>query len=157
MRPEILNPLFAEVEALKGVGPGIAKALARLDLTRAIDLAYHLPTGTIDRVRAPHASAALIGQIIVIDVIPVQVRAGAGKAPLRIYARDRDDNTLTLTFFNNPAWAKKQLPLNEKRIVVGKLDAWGQEWQIVHPEVLEPGNAGEVALREPVYGLTGGV
>ena len=56
MRPEILNPLFAEVEALKGVGPGIAKALARLDLTRAVDLAYHLPTGTIERVRAPAAS-----------------------------------------------------------------------------------------------------
>ena len=53
MRPDILNPLFAEVETLKGVGPNIAKALARLDLTRAIDLAYHLPTGTIDRVRAP--------------------------------------------------------------------------------------------------------
>ena len=55
MRPEILNPLFAEVEALKGVGPGIAKGLARLDLTRAVDLVYYLPTGTIDRVRAPIA------------------------------------------------------------------------------------------------------
>ena len=59
MRPEILNPLFAEVEALKGVGPGIAKSLARLDLTRAIDLAYHLPTGTIERIHAPAASGAL--------------------------------------------------------------------------------------------------
>ena len=59
MRPDVLNPLFAEAEALKGVGPGIAKALARLDLTRAIDLAYHLPTGTIDRVRAPAASSSL--------------------------------------------------------------------------------------------------
>ena len=53
MRPDVLNPLFAEVEALKGVGPNIAKALARLDLTRAIDLAYHLPTGVIERVRGP--------------------------------------------------------------------------------------------------------
>ncbi len=157
MRPDLLNPLFAEVEALKGVGPGIAKGLARLDLTRAIDLAYHLPTGAIDRVRAPHASQGLLGRIVVLDVVPVEVRAGSGKAPLRIYARDGDDNTLTLTFFNNPAWAKKQLPLNQQRTVIGKLDAWGQEWQIVHPEVLEPANAGEVALREPVYGLTEGV
>ena len=157
MRPDLLNPLFAEVEALKGVGPGIAKALARLDLTRAIDLAYHLPSGTIDRVRTPAATGALLGQIIVIDVIPVQFRAGSGKAPLRIYARDGDDNTLTLTFFNNPAWAKKQLPLNEKRTVVGKLDAWGSEWQMVHPEILEADKAGEVPLREPVYGLTEGI
>ena len=27
MRPDILNPLFAEVEALKGVGPQVAKQL----------------------------------------------------------------------------------------------------------------------------------
>ncbi|MCL6740200.1 ATP-dependent DNA helicase RecG [Sphingomonas sp. RB56-2] len=157
MRPDLLNPLFAEVEALKGVGPGIAKSLARLHLTRAIDLAYHLPTGTIDRVRAPHASQALLGRIVVLDVLPEQVRAGSGKAPLRIYARDDNDNMITLTFFNNPAWAKKQLPLNEMRTVIGKLDQWGQEWQIVHPEVLEPAKASEVALREPVYGLTEGI
>jgi ATP-dependent DNA helicase RecG len=157
MRPEILNPLFAEVEALKGVGPGIAKGLARLDLTRAIDLAFHLPTGTIERVRARAASAALLGRIVVLDLTPVDVRAGSGRAPLRIYARDGDDNTITLTFFNNPAWAKKQLPLHQSRTVVGKLDAWGQEWQIVHPEVLEPDKTEEIALREPVYGLTEGI
>src|SRR5262245_66654047 len=102
MRPDLLNPLFTEVEALKGVGTVMAKALARLDLTRAIDLAYHLPTGTIDRVRAPGASQPLLGRIVVLDVMPVDVRAGSGRAPLRIYARDGDDNTLTLTFFNNP-------------------------------------------------------
>ena len=157
MRPDLLNPLFAEAEALKGVGPGLAKALARLDLTRAIDLAYHLPTGTIERVRAPAANASLLGRIVVLDVTPVDVRAGSGKAPLRIYARDGADNMLTLTFFNNPAWAKKQLPLNQQRTVVGKLDAWGNEWQIVHPEVLEPGKVSEVPLREPVYGLTEGI
>ena len=157
MRPEILNPLFAEVEALKGVGPNIAKALARLDLTRAINLAYHLPTGVIERVRAPHVTSAMLGRIIIIDVTPAQVRAGSGKAPLRIFAVDPDGNTLTLTFFNNPAWAKKQLPLGQKRTVIGKLDAWGNEWQIVHPEVLEPAQAAEVALREPVYGLTEGI
>ena len=156
MRPDLLNPLFAEVEALKGVGPGIAKALARLDLTRAIDLAYHLPTGVIERVRGPRATSAMLGRNVVLDVTPVEVRGGSGRAPLRILALDGDDNTLTLTFFNNPAWAKKQLPLNSRRTVIGKLDAWGNEWQIVHPEVLEPGS-GDVPLREPVYGLTEGI
>lgn len=156
MRPDLLNPLFAEVEALKGVGPNIARALARLDLTRAIDLAYHLPTGVIERVRGPHATSAMLGRNVVLDVTPVEVRGGSGRAPLRILALDGDDNTLTLTFFNNPAWAKKQLPLNSRRTVIGKLDAWGNEWQIVHPEVLEPGS-GDVPLREPVYGLTEGI
>ena len=52
MRPEILQPLFAEVEALKGVGDKVAKALARLKIERAVDLLFHLPTGMIERVRA---------------------------------------------------------------------------------------------------------
>jgi ATP-dependent DNA helicase RecG len=157
MRPDQLNPLFAEVEALKGVGPNVAKSLARLDITRAIDLAYHLPTGVIERVRGPYATSAMLGRNVVLDVTPVQVRGGSGRAPLRILALDGDDNTLTLTFFNNPAWAKKQLPLGSKRTVIGKLDAWGNEWQIVHPEVLEPGKGEDIPLREPVYGLTEGI
>ena len=58
MRPEILNPLFAEVEVLKGVGPQIAKLLKKLGITRLADILYHLPSGTIERVAAPHATAA---------------------------------------------------------------------------------------------------
>ena len=157
MRPQILNPLFAEAEALKGVGPGITKALARLGLTRAIDLAYHVPTGTIERVQATAASTALLGRIVILSVTPFEARAGAGRAPMRIFASDGDDNTITLTFFNNPGWARKQLPLGEPRIVVGRLDQWGDEWQIVHPEVVEPAAASNLALREPVYGLTEGI
>jgi ATP-dependent DNA helicase RecG len=157
MRPDVLNPLFAEVEALKGVGPNIAKALARLGLTRAIDLAYHLPTGTIERLRIAEASHSAVGRIVIVDVTPFEVRAGVGRSPLRIYALDSAGSAVTLTFFNNPGWAKKQLPLNEKRTVVGKLEAYGQELQMVHPEVLEIGAAAEVAIREPVYGLTEGI
>jgi ATP-dependent DNA helicase RecG len=157
MRPEILNPLFAEVEALKGVGPGVAKSLARLGLTRAVDLAYHLPTGTIERIHAPAAAAALLGRIVVIPVTPFEVRSGAGRAPTRILARDADDNMITLTFFSNPGWARKQLPIGEPRIVSGRLDAWGDEWQIVHPDVMAPEAAGELAIREPVYPLTEGI
>jgi len=49
MRPEILNPLFAEVTALKGVGAALAKPLDRLGLSRVVDVAFHLPTGHVDR------------------------------------------------------------------------------------------------------------
>ena len=72
MRPEILNPLFTEVEALKGVGPQVAKQLKKLGITRAVDLLYHLPTGAIERVRAPAASAALLGRNVILDVKPFE-------------------------------------------------------------------------------------
>ncbi|HET9355119.1 MAG TPA: ATP-dependent DNA helicase RecG, partial [Sphingomicrobium sp.] len=141
MRPELLNPLFAEVEALKGVGPNVAKALARLGITRVVDLAFHLPVGTIERVRAPAADPALVGRIVILEVTPFDVREGRGRSPLRIYASDAAQNTVTLTFFNNPGWARKQLPLGQPKLVTGKLDAWGQELQMVHPEVLDPAAA----------------
>ena len=156
MRPDILNPLFAEVEALPGVGPPVAKSLKRLDITRAIDLAFHLPTGTIERVRAPAASAALLGRIVILELTPFESRQG-GRGPMRVFTSDPAGNTITLVYFNNPGWAKKQLPLGETKIVAGKLDAYGDEWQIVHPEVLGAGKAAELPLREPVYPLTEGI
>ncbi|QIK95975.1 ATP-dependent DNA helicase RecG [Sphingomonas sp. HDW15A] len=157
MRPDLLNPLFAEVEALKGVGPGVTKGLARLGLTRAVDLAFHLPVGTIDRVAAPAADHSLVGRIVILELTPFEIRDGRGRSPLRIYANDSAENTITLTFFNNPGWAKKQLPCGAPKLVVGKLDAWGQELQIVHPEVVEAGKKSDIAIREPVYGLTEGI
>ena len=155
MRPDVLNPLFAEVEALKGVGPGIAKALARLNLKRAIDLSYHLPTGTIERLRVPAATGTMIGRILILDVTPFDSRSSAGKGPTRIFATDCDGNTITLIFFNNPGWARKQLPLGEQRTVSGKLEAYGDEWQIIHPDVFE--DEAEPPLSEPVYPLTEGI
>ena len=158
MRPDILNSLFTEVEALKGVGPQLAKGLKRLGITRAIDLLYHLPTGSIERIAAPAASAALLGRIVILEVTPFDFRQPrSGRGPTRVPASDRDGNTITLVYFNNPGWAKKQLPLGEARTVSGKLEAYGDEWQIIHPDVSEPGKGPAVALREPVYPLTEGI
>ncbi len=157
MRPEILNPLFAEVEALKGVGPGLAKALKRLALERVVDLAFHLPTGTIERVLTPAIGHHLTGRIVVVPVTPFETRGGEGRGPFRVFAGDAEGNTLTLVYFNNPGWAKKTLPLGETRVVSGRLEAYGQELQIIHPEVVTPDKAGDLPLREPVYGLTEGL
>lgn len=49
MRPDLLNPIFTEVRALKGVGPQLERPLDRLGLTRVVDLLFHLPTGAIER------------------------------------------------------------------------------------------------------------
>ena len=158
MRPDILNPLFTDVEALKGVGPQVTKQLRRLDVARLIDLLYHLPTGAIERVRAPHASAALLGRTVILDLTPFEAReTRSGRGPTRIFASDGDGNTISLVYFNNPGWAKRTLPIGQLRTVSGKLEQYGDEWQIIHPEVSEPGKGPAPALREPVYPLTEGL
>jgi ATP-dependent DNA helicase RecG len=159
MRPEILNPLFTEVEALPGVGPQVAKLLKKLKISRAVDLLYHLPTGSIERVAAPAASAPLIGRNVILDLTPFDSRGPrpGGRGPTRIFASDADGNTIALVYFNNPGWAKKSLPMGEKRTVSGKLETYGDEWQIIHPEVAEPGKGAAPQLREAVYPLTEGL
>ena len=158
MRPDILNPLFAEVEVLKGVGPQVSKTLKRLDLTRVVDVLYHLPTSAIERIQAPAASAALLGRNLILELTPFETRESrSGRGPTRIFASDSDGNAISLIYFNNPGWAKRQLPMGQKRIVSGKLEAYGDEWQIIHPEITEPGKGPAPALREPVYPLTEGL
>jgi ATP-dependent DNA helicase RecG len=158
MRPDILNPLFAEVEVLKGVGPQVSKTLKRLDLTRIVDVLYHLPTGAIERVHAASASAELLGRNVILELTPFETRESrSGRGPMRVFASDGDGNAISLIYFNNPGWAKRQLPMGQKRTVSGKLEAYGDEWQIIHPEVAEPGKGSASALREPVYPLTEGL
>jgi ATP-dependent DNA helicase RecG len=157
MRPDILNPLFAEVEALKGVGPQLAKALHRLGLDRVVDVLFHLPVSWIDRKKVARLDAGDVGRTITIALTPRDYRQG-GHGPLRIFAEDEGGDYVTLTYFNNPGWAKKQLPLGEPRIVSGRLDRYGQELQIVHPDyVLNPGEAAQIPAREPVYALSEGL
>jgi ATP-dependent DNA helicase RecG len=76
---------------------------------------------------------------------------------MRVYASDGDGNTITLVYFNNPGWAKRTLPIGQVKTVSGKLEAYGDEWQIIHPEVSEPGKGAQPAAREAVYPLTEGL
>ena len=60
MRPPLLNPLFAPLTALPGVGPKQDKLFARLlgrdgETPRLVDLLFHLPTSVIDRRDAAEA------------------------------------------------------------------------------------------------------
>jgi len=158
MRPAILNPLFAEVEVLKGIGPQLAKPLHRLKLDRVVDVLFHLPTGWIDRARVEVLDEIDVGRVITVELTARDYRQSGGRGPFRVHAEDRAGKHVTLTYFNNPGWAKKQLPLGAARIVSGRLDRYGQDLQIVHPDhVLAPGEAGTIPEREPVYPLSEGL
>ncbi len=158
MRPEILNPLFAEVEVLKGVGPAVAKPLKRLGVERVVDVLFHLPNGWIERKRVETVDMADAGQVVTVEVTPVNYREGGGRGPMQVHVTDRAGNYLSLVYFNNPGWAKKQLPIGETRIVSGRMEMYGQELQMVHPDhVLKPEEAAELPDREPVYPLSEGL
>jgi ATP-dependent DNA helicase RecG len=160
MRPEILNPLFAEVRNLKGVGPGLAKPLERLKLERVRDLLYHFPVNWTYRKAVSVLDVSNVGENIIIRVVIMDHRGGSSpRAPTRIFASDADGNYITLTFFGrNGGWARKQLPVGDERIISGKLERYGDELQMVHPDHIEPvGSTNAPGLAEPVYPLSEGL
>ncbi|MGB5485746.1 ATP-dependent DNA helicase RecG [Parasphingorhabdus sp.] len=159
MRPEILNPLFGETQSLKGIGKVLAKPLEKLRLTRIKDLLYHRPSYWMHRKRVDELDETDVGETIIIEVTPVDYRTGGPRSPLRVHATDKAGNYISLTFFGrNPGWPKKLLPLGEPKIISGKLERYGDELQIVHPDqVLEPAQAQSIALLEPVYPLSDGL
>ncbi|HEX8225442.1 MAG TPA: ATP-dependent DNA helicase RecG [Allosphingosinicella sp.] len=158
MRPDILNPLFAEVEVLKGIGPALAKPLKRLGLNRVVDILFHIPVNWIERKKVDVLDMADAGGVVTIVVTPVDYRQGGPRSPFRVQATDRQGNYLSLTYFHNPGWAKKQFPLGVPKVVSGRMEMYGQELQMVHPDyVLEPNEALDLPEREPVYPLSEGL
>jgi ATP-dependent DNA helicase RecG len=158
MRPERLNPLFADTAGLKGVGPQLAKPLDKLGLTRLRDLAYHLPDRFVQRRAVANLDEANVGENIVIALTPSEYRGAAGRGPFRVLASDAIGNVAALTYFGrNSGWARKQLPLGETRWIAGRLDQYGQMLQIVHPDHVSEESAGLGQLCEPVYPLSEGL
>lgn len=161
MRPEILNPLFAALTDLKGVGAQLAKPLTRLGLETVADALFHLPTGLISRVPLDRLEQGQAGQVVLIDVIAQEYRAGRSpRAPFGVDAFDAAGDHVRIVYFGRTAGlAKKHFPLGEKRRISGRLDQFGDMWQIVHPDhVSEIGEAATpIAMHEAVYPLTEGL
>ena len=163
MRPDILNPLFAEVTALTGIGPALAKPLDRLGLRRVVDVAFHLPTGWVDRLPRDELDMADAGRVIAITLTAQSYRSSNGRGPTRVQATDALGNYVSLVYFGGHAgWAKKLAPLGEPRRVSGRLEQYGQELQIVHPDYVLPleeagDTLGQNGGREAIYPLSEGL
>ncbi len=161
MRPEALNPLFAEVQTLEGVGPKLMKPLEKLGLTRVKDIAYHLPERFVSRRMVADLDQASEGEQVIIALTPVEHRAPrpGSRGPYRVLAQDAAGNICSLNWFGKAAYgAKKLLPVGEARWIAGRLDRYGDMLQIVHPDHIEVESAAHMGrMSEPVYRLSDGL
>jgi ATP-dependent DNA helicase RecG len=157
MRPDILNPLFAEVTSLKGVGPGLAKPLERLRIARVVDVAFHLPTGHIDRFPRDELMMSDAGRVIAIPLTVKEHRVSSSpRGPTRVRAEDARGNSVALVYFGgNSGWVKKLLPIGETKVVSGRLDLYGQDLQIVHPDLGD--STEDFRERDAIYPLSEGI
>ena len=165
MRPTLLNPLFAPVTSLPGVGPKQDKLLRYLlgrdETPRLVDLLLHLPASVIDRRAQPKIREAVQGTVVTLEVTVDRHRPPPprnSRAPYLVYACD-DTGDVVLTFFRaKPGYVEKLLPVGEKRYVSGTLQMYDGIPQIVHPDrVVDEAGFAKLTGIDPVYPLTEGL
>ncbi len=166
MRPASLDPFFAPVSRLPGVGPKLAPLFDRVtgrgtEGARLIDLLMHLPVDAVERkLSASIAETPNEGIATFKGVIEAHRPAppGRSRAPSRVVVGD-ETGDVTLVFFNLPqARLASQMPLGAERVISGKIELFDGVKQIVHPDrILHPAKFAEEPQIEPVYPLTEGL
>jgi len=165
MRPALLNPLFAPVTSLSGVGPKQDKLfrylLGRDETPRLVDLLLHLPASVIDRRARPKIRDAVPGTVVTLEVTVDRHRPTPGRnprAPHLVYASD-DTGDVVLTYFRSPpGYVEKLLPVGAKRYVSGTAQMYDGTLQITHPDrVVDEEGFAKLSGIDPVYPLTEGL
>ncbi len=158
-RPEVLFPLFADLTDLEGVGARTASNLEGIDVRIPRDLLFSLPRSIVDRTPVSSLRNAEPSTVVTVEVrverhVPGQGKGRPHKVEVAV-GRDR----LDIVFFSpRRNWVEQVLPLAGRRIVSGKLESFGNNMQIVHPDyVVETGDAEKIPKIEPVYPLASGL
>ncbi len=164
MRPDLLNPLFASVTSLAGIGPKLSVALTKLlkaseSAEPAVvgDLLFHLPSGLIDRRNRPTIMDAAEGALSTIEVHVdghEPPPRGNRRIPYKIKVSDDSGEMVIVYFRGQSRWLEAQYPLGETIFVSGKVEWFNGRPNMVHPDHVVPQDKlHELPLVEPVYPL----
>jgi len=172
MRPTLLDPFFASIRSLDGVGPKIAAALAKSlnhgmskgkngsgNEPRLVDLVHRLPISLIDRRHRPAIAEAHSGEIATFELhIDRHLLPEKQHLPYRVVAHD-ETGEITLVFFRaQKTWLEQQLPVGAQVHVSGKVEWFHGRAQMVHPDYMMGADASDhLPLIEPVYPLSAGL
>ena len=165
MRPALLNPLFAPVTSLAGVGPKQDRLLRYLldrdETPRLVDLLLHLPASVIDRRARPKIRDAVPGTVVTLEVTVDRHRptpARNHRAPHLVYASDETGDVVLTYFRAQPGYVEKLLPVGSKRYVSGTAQMYDGTLQITHPDrVVDEAGFAKLSGIDPVYPLTEGL
>jgi len=159
VRPQILFPLFAPVTALPGIGPRLAKLMEKVAGDKVVSLCWHLPTGLVDRRLCATMAEAPTDRVVTLTVtVDGHVKPHNPRQPYKVRCRDLS-GFLHLVFFNaHTDYLTKALPVGEMRVVSGRLERFGSELQITHPDYIVPVDQAEsIPPIEAIYPMTAGL
>ncbi|MBT8156021.1 ATP-dependent DNA helicase RecG [Epibacterium ulvae] len=158
-RPEILFPLFADLETLPGIGPKTAQSFGQIGVETPRDILFSLPYSVVDRQKKDTIQGAEFPGVVTVEVIigrhqPARNRGGA----YRITVSDAQTDFQLVFFHGRSRYLEAQLPEGSRRVVSGKIELFDGAAQMVHPDHMLPvEEADSIPGFEPVYHLTQGV
>ncbi len=158
-RPEILFPLFADLETLAGVGPKTVKLYQALGVERPKDLLFLLPHSGIDRARRATVQGAVLPGVVTVEVtVGAHLPPKTKSRPYRVQVRDAQLDFLLVYFHARADHLQRLLPTGQRRVVSGRVELFDGVAQMVHPDhVLRPEELAELPPFEPVYPLSAGL
>ncbi|MEM9647600.1 MAG: ATP-dependent DNA helicase RecG [Bacteroidota bacterium] len=156
-----MNPNFLQtpLHYLKGVGPNRADTLkTELGLETFRDLLHLFPNRYLDKtqyykisqLQPSGADVQIVGKI-------VHLKTVEQKRGKRLVARFIDDTgEMELVWFRGHKWIKEQLRLNEPYVVFGRINRYGGNFSMAHPEMelLREHQKGLKILMQPIYPST---
>jgi len=158
-RPEVLFPLFAGLDSIKGIGPKTAQHFAGLGVEAPRDLLFTLPQSGIDRSLLDTVQGAVFPSTLTVAVTigkhaPPRNKTGA----YRIHVEDAQTSFQLVFFHARGDYWQRSLPEGSRRIVSGRVELFDSIPQMVHPDFMVPeAEADTIPKFEPVYPLTHGV
>ncbi len=158
-RPEILFPLFSDLESLPGVGPKSVTNFARMGVEAPVDLLFTLPHSVVDRRLKSNLRDAEFPGVVTVEITVEEHHAPRSRGrPYRVTVTDGDESFQLVFFHARSDYIRKILPEGARRVISGKGEFFDGMVQIVHPDyVLAPDEAGTIRPFEPLYPLTDGV
>jgi len=130
----ISNLAHTPVTSLKGVGPGMAKKLEKINLHTLQDLLFHLPLRYEDRTRIttirdllPGTHTNIVGEITDNQIVN-------GKKRMLVVSLNDGTGTINLRFFHFSASQKNSLSIGSTIRCYGEINRGPRGFEIVHPE-----------------------
>jgi len=152
--------LTGPVTDLPGVGPKLAETLAKLRITRLVDLLLHLPSRYQDRTRVVPIGALVAGQECVVEGTIELAQVKIGRRRSLVAAMRDGTGILTLRWFYFGRQLEKRLVRGTRLKCFGAVRQGHDRLEMIHPEFTELG-AGEVTEVDealtPVYPITEGI
>ena len=151
------------VQFLKGVGPRIAKKLAKKGIYTIEDLLFFLPRDYEDRRRVTPIADLKEGQRAVVfgEILKSGITYFSRRKIFYAYITD-GTGFLTLKWFNfNERVWRNILTPGKNFYVIGEVSRFGRELEIIHPELIEEDDEEKLAIEighiVPIYSSIEGV